>query len=141
MKLSLKPLVLYISLSTLGLCGIISSASANAPVDNKIKVISQIVKVYNMPTKRSNSLQLTIPRDLGLTSLGQLLTKPLLQLPINRTAAYPMTPVKKKNQLFEMANIFNDKLQQFISTLSGNKKGKMFFGDMTLQDCDSKQDL
>ncbi|WDE13176.1 hypothetical protein [Thalassomonas haliotis] len=142
MKLSLKPLLLYISLSTLGLCGIVSSASANAPAEQKVKVISQIVKVYTMPARLTGntSSQLNIARDASLVSLGQLLSKPLLQLPVRQGQRFISKPVEKKNQFFEIANIFNDKLQQFISTFNA-KENNAFFHDMTLQDCETKQNL
>ncbi|WDE04043.1 hypothetical protein SG34_022160 [Thalassomonas viridans] len=142
MKSLLKPLLLYISLSTLGLCGIVSSAWANPPTEPKVKIVSQIVKVYTMPVRltASNSQPLNITRDNGLVSLGQLLTKPLLRLPVNRGETFITKPIEKKNQFFEIANIFNDKLQQFISAFS-NKEDESFLHDMASQDCETKQDL
>ncbi|WP_281556491.1 hypothetical protein [Thalassomonas sp. RHCl1] len=142
MKLSLKPLLLYISLSTLGLCGIVSSASANAPAEPKVKVISQIVKVYTMPVRLAGNTgsPLNITRDSDLVSLGQLLTQPLLQLPVSQGEHFIAKPIEKKNQLFEIANIFNDKLQQFISGFSA-KEDSAFFDDMTLLDCETKENL
>lgn len=142
MKLSLKPLLLYISLTTLGLCGIVSSASANAPAEQKVKVISQIVKVYTMPARLTGNAgsPLNIARESSLVSLGQLLSKPLLQLPVSQGQHFSTKPIEKKNQLFEIANIFNDKLQQFISTFGAKENGS-FFHDMALQDCETKQDL
>ena len=100
MKLSLKPLLLYISLSTLGLCGIISSASAKAPAEQKVKIISQIVKVYTMPalSAASTDPRLNIPLDSSLVSLGQLLSKPLLRLPINQPGSFITKPIEKKDR-------------------------------------------
>jgi len=142
MKLTLKPLLLYISLSTLGLCGMISSASATPPAEAKVKIVSQIVKVYTMPVRLQENTggQLTLTPDNGLVSLGQLLTKPLLPLPVNREEMFIAKPIEKKNQFFEIANIFNDKLQQFISAFA-SKEGDSFFNDMTADDCETKQDL
>lgn len=137
MKLQLKPLILSISLSTFGLCGIVAAASPNSPVDNKVKIIRQIVKVYTMPGKpERNSNQ-----ELNLVSFAQLLSSPILNIPMNQQPDFSVKPLEKKNQLFEMANIFNDKLQRIMSVFSTNKAKEFSFNDMVKSDCKTEQNL
>lgn len=48
----------------------------------------------------------------------QIFDKPLVRIPLQEMPLVPFKQPKKKNQFFEMATIFNDKLQQLMSTFT-----------------------
>lgn len=113
---SIKQVVSVASfVGVIGLCGTISNASAN-DVSKQIRLDPKfVVQVHALPKSsnegRSNSLL------IGTQSFGQVTNKPLLRIPLKETDEYIIQKRVKSNNIFELATIFNDKLQQFIASL------------------------
>jgi hypothetical protein len=101
MKSQCKTVALSAIFSVIGLCFTLSTASAES---SNIKVNQQFTTATNMSS---------FPR---LTNEGDVKNKPLLK-PGNKPKEFSACESTTKNEYFELAIIFNDKLQEFISVL------------------------
>jgi hypothetical protein len=101
MKSQCKTVALSAIFSMIGLCFTLSTASAES---SNIKVNQQFTTATNMHS---------FPR---LTNEEGKKVKPLLK-PNNGLTEFSACKATTKNEYFELAIIFNDKLQQFISIL------------------------
>jgi len=113
MKSILKPLLLSATLSAIGLSNTICHASASLSSDGIERSIP--ISVESAITSNNSAGGMT-PRQFN--SFEYLMTKPLLRLSINEVHAISSQPAfnsAKKNEVFEVAAIFNDKLQQFLA--------------------------
>mgnify|MGYP000568749306 CR=1 FL=1 len=112
MKSLLKPVFLSTALTTLGLCCTISNASALSPAD---KIEGQMLASYQVQglliTNQADTQLLASHED----AFANLLTKPLARLASNVVPEATPIATGKKNEFFEIAAIFNDRLQQFIA--------------------------
>ncbi|MBA6230638.1 MULTISPECIES: hypothetical protein [unclassified Colwellia] len=101
MKSQFKTVALSAIFSIIGLCCTLSTASA----ESKTIQINQKFKSVTCMTAFSE-----------LANEGGEKVKPLLK-PDNGITEYSTCKTTTKNEYFELAIIFNDKLQQFISVL------------------------
>jgi hypothetical protein len=101
MKSRFKTVALSVIFSIIGLCCTLSTASA----ESKKNQINQELKSVTCMTVFSE-----------LANEGGEKIKPLLK-PDNEITEYDACKTTTKNEYFELAIIFNDKLQQFISVL------------------------
>jgi len=123
MKALLKPLLLGSALTSLGLCCTISYASAILPLKSFDEQKFQSQKVISLSLSNKQTLITSIPGNKKVTSI---LNKPLLMLEVNESPLMKPVVPGKKNEFFEIASIFNDKLQQFISSFSSNENSNNF---------------
>jgi|GEM_PF-1280476 len=106
-------------LCTFGLC-ITFSHAANNPFDvlNKINT-----PLDNSPEQTVKYVQLRLNKVNIVETAGvkQSVNRPLFALsPVVKRDYLPSQKFVKKNEVFELATIFNDKLQQLLSKLSFN---------------------
>jgi hypothetical protein len=104
MKSQFKMITLSAIFSIIGLCGTLSTASAEP---------GQVQTSQDLPLA---TYMLAFPK---LASEGGSTEKPLLTQD-NEIMEYKACRATTKNEYFELAIIFNDKLQQLISNFSGN---------------------
>jgi hypothetical protein len=107
MKSLLKPLLLSATLSTFGLIGVISTASA----ETKTIQIS-----HDLPMV---SYMLAIPKH---ASEGSSSTKLRIGSPSDDIVEFKSCGARKGNDFYSLASIFNDKLQQMVASFSHNEK-------------------
>jgi hypothetical protein len=105
MKSQIKTIALSTMFSIIGLCSTLSTASAEPN-------IAQIDQDLPLAT-----YMFAFPK---LTSEGGTKEKPLLT-PDNNVKEFQACKSVTKNEYFELAAIFNDKLQQLISSFSSGK--------------------
>ena len=108
----LKPVLLSTALTTLGLCCTISNASAISPA---VQIKSQFAITYQTQGLLITSQASTNLLTSNENAFANLLTKPLARLASNEIPEAIPVSSGKKNEFFEIAAIFNDKLQQFIA--------------------------
>lgn len=121
MKALLKPAFLGTALSTIGLCCTISYAAALKPMksfDEQQFTTSQVFAVKVV--QKTSMPQLAETKNL---LVANILNKPLLSLTVNEQPELKAIAPIKKNEFFEVAAIFNDKLQQFISYFDSSHGG------------------
>ena len=121
MKSLLKPVFLGTALSTLGLCCTISYAASLKPMksfDEQLLASNQIVALKVV--QQTNMPQLIKTKRMVVSNI---LNKPLLSLTTNDSSVLKTGAPVKKNEFFEVAAIFNDKLQQFLSYFDNNRSG------------------
>lgn len=93
----------------------ISSASAS-DVSKQIKLDSNLVmQVSAFPQGESEGKSNRLL--MGSQSFGQVSNKPLLRIPLKESEEFIVPTRVKSNDIFELATIFNDKLQQLIASL------------------------
>jgi len=105
MKSQIKTVALSTIFSIIGLCCTLSSASAKSNSAQFSQDLSNVTYMFAFPT---------------LTSEGGTNESPSL-LPDNSSPKLNSCKATTKNEYFEMAVIFNDKLQQFISFFSSDE--------------------
>ena len=105
MKSQFKPAMLSALFGIVGLCATLSNASA----ESRNTQVSQ-----NLPLA---TYMLAFPT---LTSGGRALEKPLL-VPGNELKEFSVCKSTTKNEYFELAIIFNDKLQELIYRFSADE--------------------
>jgi len=115
MNIQLKPLVLGIAISTVGLNFTIACASANLKFTQSVNDEVNISQVFSLP-KLKNIDRAATPLS-QLDPFNLLLNRPLLRFPLNEVPNIKPNNPSKKNQIFEIASIFNDKLQQMFSSI------------------------
>ncbi len=98
----------------LGLCCSISNASASASAPNTIK--NSVVYSYALPAGHSEGR--SIKATFNKSSFEVMNDKPLLRIPQQEMVEYIPKKTARRNDIFELAVIFNDKLQQFLSVIS-----------------------
>ena len=114
MKSLLKPLLLSATLSAIGLSCTISYASASLSSDGIERSVPSSVR--DSVLANTNAVGGIVNRPFN--SFEYLINKPLFQISINEISSigplnFNDTP--KKNEIFEVAAIFNDKLQLFLA--------------------------
>lgn len=97
-------------MSTVGLCFTISHASSLIPTQ-EVTVKNTVVMTQIFPAKN-------LTRYKKPEQFLQIFDKPLVRIPLQEMPLEPFKQPKKKNQFFEMATVFNDKLQQLISSFT-----------------------
>ena len=105
MKSQIKTVALSAIFSMIGLCCTLSTASAKPSSAQFSKDLSNVTYMFAFPT---------------LTSEGGANENPSL-LPDNSSPEFKSCKSTTKNEYFEIAVIFNDKLQQFISFFSNDE--------------------
>lgn len=138
MKSILKPVIISTSLSVLALCCSVSYAKANASAHE----ISRMQHVYALPKLSSEGISRIQPKPFN--SFGQMLDKPLLRIPLNESPLFKKSLPSKKNEFFEMANIFNDKLQQLMVSIQNGLSNESsehlpLSSDSSIVSCKSSQ--
>lgn len=128
MKSLLKPAFLGTALTTLGLCCTISYAAALKPMKSFDEQQFKSNQVFTVKVVHKTSMpKLADTKNL---LVANVLNKPLLSLTVNEQPELKAISPIKKNEFFEVAAIFNDKLQQFISyfdsTHGGSTDGKRY---------------
>ncbi|WP_286262631.1 hypothetical protein [Thalassotalea atypica] len=110
MKALLKPIFLGTALSTLGVCFTLSHAASISATQDveapKMVVMTQIFPI-------TNNQEFKDPQ-----SFLQVFDKPLVRIPMATPPSEQFKQARKKNQFFELATVFNDKLQQFIADIN-----------------------
>lgn len=151
MKSKLITVFIVSALSTLGLCSTISYASdkeffiqkINQPIANAISTTQVITNKLSNNTFNNKKL-------LNVHTIDHLLNKPLFSIDSAANTEYIPTKTFNKNEFFEFALIFNDKLQQFLSLFNVNNSVKYNYyldsdkpnNDTTIKlisDCDTKK--
>ena len=101
MKSHIKTVALSAIFSIIGLCGTLSTASAESNSARISQYLPTVTYATGFPI---------------LANEGDAKEKPLLK-PDSGSAEFSACEIKTKNEYFEFAIIFNDKLQQLISVL------------------------
>jgi len=117
MKSKLISVFIATMLSIVGLCSTISHAADK-------ELIIQVA--YDTASTHSvNLVKLIKQTPIETTSLDNMLNRPLLNLYSTITTEYiPEQDFIKKNEVFELATRFNDKLQQIIAKFSSNESSQ-----------------
>lgn len=122
MKSKLISVFIATALSTIGLCSTISHASEKQFI---IQATYSNVNTHSMNAVKfikegSNQINL-----LQIDTVDEMINRPLLNLYSSIAVGYiPEQEFTKKNKIFELAVIFNDKLQQILAKLSFNQSSK-----------------
>lgn len=119
MKFKLITVFILSTLSTLGLCSTISYASNE---EFFIQNINQPTAKVITNTLSNNTFNNKIL--LNTNTLDNILNKPLFSIHSTTKPEYIPTKTLNKNELFEFALIFNDKLHQFLSFFNANSSVK-----------------
>ena len=119
MKSILKPLLISSALSAIGFSCTISNAFAETPTSSINYAVTTVNYIQSLPKLSSEG----ISRALGNTPsqdviFNNIINKPFLSLASVNLPDFTPYKSNNKNELFQVATIFNDKLQQFISMLS-----------------------
>jgi hypothetical protein len=101
MKSHIKTLALSAIFSIIGLCGTLSTASAQSNGAQISQYLPNVTYMTSFPI---------------LSNEGGTKEKPLLK-PDSGSKEFSACEIQTKNEYFEFAIIFNDKLQQLISVL------------------------
>lgn len=115
MNIQLKPLILGIAISSVGLSSTIACASANLTFTQSVNDEVIVSQIFSLP-KLKNINKAAAPLS-QLDPFNLLLNKPLLRFPLNEVPNIKPSNPSKKNQVFEIASIFNDKLQQIFASI------------------------
>lgn len=110
MKTIFKPLFISTAMSVLGLCFTISHAATLLPVEENIVESKMIVMTQIFPVTQSNSYRKP-------EQFGRIFDKPLVRIPLDELPLQNFKQSRKKNEFFELATVFNDKLQQLIASI------------------------
>lgn len=110
MKTIFKPLFISTAMSVLGLCFTISHAATILPVEENIVESKMIVMTQIFPVTQSNSYRKP-------EQFGRIFDKPLVRIPLDELPLQNFKQQRKKNEFFELATVFNDKLQQLIASI------------------------
>jgi hypothetical protein len=120
MKSKIITAIIAIALSTIGLCSTISHANDQQSIIKAITYNTSdlaAVQVNKFVENSSNQMSM-----LKANTYDALVNRPLLSLSSSVTGSYiPNQDFTKKNKIFELATIFNDKLQQVIAKFSHNE--------------------
>lgn len=120
MKSKIISVFITTALSTIVLCSTISHAAEKqfiiqAVTYNTSDIASK--QVMKLAQHRSNEISI-----YTVNSFDEILNRPLVNITSSIAGDYIPTPkFTKKNEIFELATIFNDKLQQILSKLSFNE--------------------
>ena len=138
MKSILKPVIISTSISVLALCCSVSYAKANSTAHE----LSRMQHVYALPKLSSEGISRVKPKHFN--SFGQMLDKPMLRIPLNESPLFKKSLPSKKNEFFEMATIFNDKLQQLMASIQNGLSNKSsdqqsLSSDSSIVNCKSSQ--
>lgn len=132
MKSKIISVFIATALSTIALCSTISHAADKQFIVQTVTygasdtTSEQVIKLVQ---QRSNRISI-----YTVNSFDEIINRPLLNLTSSIAGDYIPTPkFTKKNEIFELATIFNDKLQQIIAKLSFNQtpqsKDHLMHGD------------
>ena len=111
-----KPLTLVALAGVIGLSCTISQSFANTSFKNSVPVHVSVGKSNTISHSLSVTRAIQNTRDIMLYE--QIQNKPLLRIPLSEVNEFYIPKAPKHNDIFELATIFNDKLQQFISSMS-----------------------
>ncbi|WP_426360435.1 hypothetical protein ACPUVO_09575 [Pseudocolwellia sp. HL-MZ19] len=123
MKSKIITAIFAIALSTIGLCSTISHANDQKSIIKAVTystsdlAAAQVSKFVGQNVNQMSTLK--------ANSYDALVNRPLFSLSSSVTGSYiPNQDFTKKNRVFELATIFNDKLQQVIAKFSYNEAPK-----------------
>jgi len=124
MKSKIISAFIAIILGTIGLCSTISHANDQKSFIKTVTYNTSGLAVHQVnKLVEQSSNQIT---SLKVNTYEKFINKPLLSISTVAAAGnyIPEQDFSKKNEIFELATIFNDKLQQIISKFSDNKQHK-----------------
>jgi len=119
MKSILKPLLISSALSAIGFSCTISNAFAESPTPIINDAVVTVNYLQALPKLSSEGISRALSNSQSQNIIfNNIINKPFINL--TSVNLSDLTPYKSnnKNELFQMATIFNDKLQQFLSKLS-----------------------
>lgn len=116
MKSKLISVFIVTTLSTIGLCSTISHAADKSFIIQSANENTNTSALQVVEFIHKGSKQISL---LNINTLDEITNKPFLNIYSSITAEY-MSEQRfiKKNEMFELATIFNDKLQQILAKLS-----------------------
>ncbi|MFD2164650.1 hypothetical protein ACFSJY_00095 [Thalassotalea euphylliae] len=127
MNTTLKALIAITALSTVSTCFTVSKATAGVPEQPEYDIV--LINKYTSTSQFDKDIG--APTNIVATeSFAQIFDKPLVRIPLDDV----MTSTKafKKSELFELATVLNDKIQQLIAlftqdspSYSVNEHGEM----------------
>lgn len=104
-------------MAVFGVCSSISYASANAPKQVSFSTEINVSQLQPLPVSATQGNSLTF--SFNQPHFERVIDKPLLRIPEFKANEYIPRKVPRRNDIFEFATIFNDKLQQFLSLFDG----------------------
>ncbi len=102
-------------MSVLGLGFTISQAATISPAKINIVESEMIVMTQIFPTTNDKEYR-------KYEQYGRIFDKPLVRIPLEELPSRGLNQPRKKNQVFELATVFNDKLQQLIASMKPSGK-------------------
>jgi len=119
MKSILKPLLISSALSAIGLSCTISNAFAESSTSNIRHTATSVNYLQALPKLSSEGLSRTLDKtDSQRFIFDNIINKPFLSFSSANIGEFTPYKSNNKNELFQMATIFNDKLQQLLSMWS-----------------------
>ncbi|WP_441003259.1 hypothetical protein [Pseudocolwellia agarivorans] len=119
MKSKIISTIIAIALGTIGLCSTISHAN-----DKQTIITAVTYSTSDIAAKQVNKLISQSSKQISALKTNNydgLINRPLLSLSTSVSGSYiPAQDFTKKNKIFELATIFNDKLQQILAKFSYN---------------------
>jgi hypothetical protein len=119
MKSILKPLLISSALSAIGLSCTISNAFAEPSTSNVSYAVTTVNYLQALPKLSSEGLSSTLNKTQSQRFIfDSIINKPFLSFSSANIGDFTPYKSNNKNELFLMATIFNDKLQQILSMWS-----------------------
>ena len=119
MKSKLISVFIVTILSTIGLCSTISHAADKSFIIKTANKSTNVSTLQVVKFIHEGSKQISL---LNINTVDEITNKPLLNLYSSIAAEYiPEQKFIKKNEMFELATIFNDKLQQILAKFSSDE--------------------
>lgn len=113
------------TLSAVGLCSTISYASEkDFLIQNVNKPVVNVISTTQVITNKLSNSSFDHKSKLNLHTIEHILNKPLFNMYSVTNSEYTPTKAFNKNELFEFALLFNDKLQQLLSFFNFNHSVK-----------------
>lgn len=107
-----------VAVASLAVCSSISYASASAPQHFTLSTDVQVSNLKPVLVSATKDNDLTF--SFTQTQFERVIDKPLLQIPEFKANEYIPTKMPRRNDIFEFATIFNDRLQQFLALFNGS---------------------
>lgn len=119
MKMIFKPLFITAALSAASLCFAISHAASivsEQPSEQSSDKLQLVVTTQIYPITNQ------FPKYRQPSKFIQVFDKPLIRIPLTNEIEEHFTAISNKNSFYQMATIFNDKLQQLIAYFKDSKQ-------------------
>jgi len=111
-----KPLSIIALAGVIGLSCTISQSFANTSFKNSVPVNVSVIQTNTL--SQSVNVGRAIKNTRSIMLYEQIQNKPLLRIPVSDVNEFYVPKAPKHNDIFELATIFNDKLQLFISSMT-----------------------